>query len=193
MLHIDKPEQPIPKYISEILKYLEINNVSGRVKFAEFLLDLSYDARIDFDEAIKNRIHREQELGCVTPVWSEGDFAYCAIVNIPNINLLDKTFCKKYTYANMLDRKYDNCWFIWLELDKVGKIVNIYVEELEYINHSIDGFSDRELKLFVDFMKNQRKQNGIRMPSKSRKKIYPNDICLCGSGIKYKKCCGRAK
>lgn len=192
-LHIDKPEQPIPKYISEILKYLEINNVSGRVKFAEFLLDLSYDARIDFDEAIKNRIHREQELGRVTPVWSEGDFAYCAIVNIPNINLLDKTFCKKYTYANMLDRKYDNCWFIWLELDKVGKIVNIYVEELEYINHSIDGFSDRELKLFVDFMKNQRKQSGIRMPSKSRKKIYPNDICPCGSGIKYKKCCGRAK
>lgn len=156
-LRIDKPEQPIPEYINEILKYLESNNVPGRVKFAEFLLDLSYDTRVEFDEAVKNRILREQELGHVTPVWVEGDFAYCAIVNIPNIRLLDKTFCKKYTYANMLDRKYDNCWFIWLELNNMGKIVNIYVEELEYKNHSIDGFSDRELREFADFIKKEGK------------------------------------
>jgi hypothetical protein len=25
----------------------------------------------------------------------------------------------------------------------------------------------------------------------SEKKIYPNDLCPCGSGKKYKKCCGR--
>ena len=25
----------------------------------------------------------------------------------------------------------------------------------------------------------------------SKKKIYPNDPCPCGSGLKYKKCCGR--
>lgn len=192
-LHIDKPEQPIPEYINEILKYLESNNVPGRVKFAEFLLDLSYDTRVDFDEAVKNRIHREQELGRVTPVWFEGDFAYCAIVNIPNIQLLDKTFCKKYTYANMLERKYDNCWFIWLELNNAGKIVNIFAEELEYKNHSIDGFSDRELRELVDFVKKQRRKSGITMPSPRRKKIYPNDICPCGSGMKYKKCCGRTK
>jgi len=192
-LHIDKPEQPIPEYINEILKYLESNNVPGRVKFAEFLLDLSYNTRVDFDEAVKNRIHREQELGRVTPVWFEGDFAYCAIVNIPNIQLLDKTFCKKYTYANMLERKYDNCWFIWLELNNAGKIVNIFAEELEYKNHSIDGFSDRELRELVDFVKKQRRKSGITMPSPRRKKIYPNDICPCGSGMKYKKCCGRTK
>ena len=192
-LCIDKPEQPIPEYINEILKYLENNNIPGRVKFAEFLLDLSYDTRVDFDEVVKNRIRREQELGRVTPVWVEGDFAYCAIVNIPNIQLLDKTFCKKYTYANMLDRKYENCWFIWLELNDVGKILNIYVEELKYKNHSIDGFSDRELREFVDFVKKQRRRSGVTMPSSRRKKIYPNDICPCGSGMKYKKCCGRTK
>lgn len=25
------------------------------------------------------------------------------------------------------------------------------------------------------------------------KKVYPNDLCPCGSGKKYKKCCGRKK
>lgn len=32
---------------------------------------------------------------------------------------------------------------------------------------------------------------GTRTIKKS-KKIYPNDSCPCGSGKKYKKCCGRA-
>lgn len=53
----------------------------------------------------------------------------------------------------MLERKYDNCWFIWLELNNAGKIVNIFADELEYKNHSIDGFSDRELRELVDFVK----------------------------------------
>lgn len=56
-------------------------------------------------------------MGRVTPVWVEGDFAYCAIVNIPNIQLLDKTFCKKYTYANMLDRRYENWGVIFMYSD----------------------------------------------------------------------------
>lgn len=32
-----------------------------------------------------------------------------------------------------------------------------------------------------------RKDNPVRV----EKKIYPNDPCPCGSGKKYKKCCGR--
>ncbi len=192
-LCVDKPEQPIPEYINEIFTYLESNNISGRVKFAEFLLDLDYETRAKFDETVKNRIQREQELGRVTPVWVESDSAYCAFINIPNIQLLDKLLCRKYAYANMLDRKYDNCWFIWLELNNARKLVNISAEELEYKNHSIDGFSDRELRDFVNFVKKQRMQNGITMSSPSRKKIYPNVICPCGSGMKYKKCCGRNK
>ena len=28
-------------------------------------------------------------------------------------------------------------------------------------------------------------------PIRVEKKIYPNDSCPCGSGKKYKKCCGK--
>ncbi len=34
----------------------------------------------------------------------------------------------------------------------------------------------------------EQKQSGI---VKKDKKVYPNDPCPCGSGKKYKKCCGR--
>ena len=44
----------------------------------------------------------------------------------------------------MLDRKYNNCWFIWLKLNDADKIININVEGLEYKNHNIEGVSDRE-------------------------------------------------
>lgn len=192
-IQINKPEQSIPKYINEILLFMENRNIEGRVKFAEFLLDLNYDTRTEFDEAIKNRIKRERELGRVTPVWVEEDFAYCAFINIPNIDLLSESFCKKYIYANMLDRKYDKCWYIWLEIDDNGSIKKVYAEELDYKNHLNDGFSDMDIKSFLDFIKGQRKQSGTIMPASHRKKIYPNDICPCGSGMKYKKCCGRNK
>ena len=34
----------------------------------------------------------------------------------------------------------------------------------------------------------------VRAPKKrAEKKIYPNDPCPCGSGKKYKQCCGRKK
>ncbi len=39
---------------------------------------------------------------------------------------------------------------------------------------------------------NSRKSQTVQ-PSKKPKKIYPNDPCPCGSGKKYKKCCGRGK
>ncbi len=31
----------------------------------------------------------------------------------------------------------------------------------------------------------------VRDRKKTEKKIYPNDPCPCGSGKKYKNCCGR--
>lgn len=45
-------------------------------------------------------------------------------------------------------------------------------------------FSEEELKKFY---KEQKKSTTIRKP----KKIGRNDPCPCGSGKKYKKCCGR--
>ena len=35
-------------------------------------------------------------------------------------------------------------------------------------------------------------ESAVRAPKKrENKKIYPNDPCPCGSGKKYKQCCGR--
>lgn len=40
---------------------------------------------------------------------------------------------------------------------------------------------------------NSKKDNIIDFEQRRKNKIYPNDLCPCGSGKKYKKCCGRNK
>ena len=37
----------------------------------------------------------------------------------------------------------------------------------------------------------QPQLSAMGIPVELGKKVYPNDPCPCGSGKKYKKCCGR--
>ncbi|MFG6384323.1 MAG: SEC-C domain-containing protein [Lachnospiraceae bacterium] len=74
-------------------------------------------------------------------------------------------FDKKRLYMNMVDAKAD-----WLyELPQWEKIFD----------------EDTRNKLYIE-----QKKSGTIV---KKDKIYPNDPCPCGSGKKYKKCCGRAK
>ena len=91
-------------------------------------------------------------------------------LKIPNpIETMDENtkvslcFDKELLYKNMVDARAD-----WLyELPQWKEI-----------------FSEEELKKFY---KEQKESTTIRKP----KKIGRNDSCPCGSGKKYKKCCGR--
>ena len=54
----------------------------------------------------------------------------------------------------------------------------------EVMSRFLTDFTEEELKKFY---KEQKESTTIRKP----KKIGRNDPCPCGSGKKYKKCCGR--
>ncbi len=74
-------------------------------------------------------------------------------------------FDKEKLYKNMVDAKAD-----WLY--NLPQWESIYDEETR-----------------TRLYREQKKANTIV----KGKKIYPNDPCPCGSGKKYKKCCGRNK
>ncbi len=74
-------------------------------------------------------------------------------------------FDKELLYKNMVDARAD-----WLY--KLPEWDAIFTEE-------------KRAELF----KEAKKMNTVRNESP---KIYPNDPCPCGSGKKYKKCCGKA-
>ena len=72
-------------------------------------------------------------------------------------------FDKEKLYKNMVDAKAD-----WLY--NLPQWENIYDEETRH-------------RLYLE-----QKKSGTVVKGD---KIYPNDPCPCGSGKKYKKCCGR--
>lgn len=190
----DKPTQVIPQYYREIFGYLEKNDIDGRTEFGEFILDFAYDERERLDESIRGRILREKQLGYMTPMWVEFDlFSYCCFVNIPDIESLSERHRKKYVYANMIDRKQNLCWYIFVNLDRNGHVNSIIARKVLSSQYVSDGFTTDEIHEYISEMKSRRKAHGTNMPFVHKRKVYPNELCPCGSGMKYKKCCGKNK
>lgn len=56
----------------------------------------------------------------------------------------------------------------------------------------LNGHKPNEIKRFLPMFPVQDEvPKQAPQPQRAEKKIYPNDPCPCGSGKKYKKCCGR--
>ena len=53
------------------------------------------------------------------------------------------------------------------------------------------GYAREEIILIGESAGGGEKEKPRRVPVRKGKKIGPNDPCPCGSGKKYKKCCGR--
>ena len=64
-------------------------------------------------------------------------------------------------------------------------------EDLKWIESQMKSFYDSLEKLEYDNDLYDDFRMPVPKPIVKEKKIYPNDPCPCGSGKKYKKCCGK--
>lgn len=77
-------------------------------------------------------------------------------------------------------------------LNNIRNVQEIKDNLLDYTTQMNDKESNKrleELQERIDVMKETRVEQVIR----KGKKIHRNDHCPCGSGKKYKKCCGKNK
>jgi hypothetical protein len=74
------------------------------------------------------------------------------------------------------------CYDIW-QMYKCLGIFNELIYRLEIQKYILNG-------IVPSFCTSRSVRNKM-MPLKGNKKIYPNEKCPCGSGKKYKKCCGK--
>lgn len=74
------------------------------------------------------------------------------------------------------------CYDIW-QMYKCLGIFNELIYHLEIQKYILNG-------IVPSFCTSRSVRNKM-MPLKGNKKIYPNEKCPCGSGKKYKKCCGK--
>lgn len=74
------------------------------------------------------------------------------------------------------------CYDIWQMYKSLG-IFNELIYHLELHGLMLKGIAP-------SFCVDKAVRDKMR-PSKGNRKIYPNEQCPCGSGLKYKKCCGK--
>ena len=93
------------------------------------------------------------------------------------IDIKDKTKCTNKTLKEI-------CYYIW-QMYKSLAVIYELIYDFKSLILRLKGIKPSSLKI-VGNDTELRNRTYINMI-----KIGPNDICPCGSGIKYKKCCGR--
>jgi hypothetical protein len=186
-LKYEKPMQYIPFRIVKILEII-INREDKVTQFSNYLLDLSSEGREEFDKSISNLARRERELGRMLPAMSFMDCSYALFAEVPDISLYPYEKREEYILANLVQNGRKECWSITIILDKEDNIIDVHYH---LFNQSDIPDSRRDkLKAFGKEIVERRTEQFLMQNGK--KKIYPNEPCICGSGKKYKRCCGRS-
>lgn len=185
-VNYEKPKQTIPPLMTKILENV-ITNEDDVTRFTNFLLDLSTEGRENFDKSIRNLARRERKLGSMFPAMSFGDCSYSLFVETPDIILYPNEKREKYILANLAQNERKECWSITIVMDEQDNILE--VQYSLYAQKDIPESKRAELKAFGKEIVERRTEQFLLQNNK--KKIYPNDLCICGSGKKYKRCCGK--
>lgn len=182
---------------------MELGNVGEHEKRIEFcqklleMLDWTFDDNSNFAVAIGEALYAEGK-DAEGREWFED----CLKKDRHNANILNAfSWCIQDTEG--IEQAYEllrrevigvACGFENAILFERAKSFARFMElekDLKWIEAQMDSFHDSIMKAeqyndwYDDF------QMPIQQPIIKEQKIYPNDPCPCGSGKKYKKCCGK--
>lgn len=185
----EKPLQEVPIEIKKIISIVEKKKLYGRVSFVNFLLDYAPETRNQFVETIHYILKRQKEQGRMFPAFSNGDVMYGCFVKQNGIEEYSEEDRLNYMYANMMKVEQNESWYILLQYDELDELQDITFKKLYIEDIDKDGYDKNKLKKIADVIFQNRVLEILKKQNK--KKIGRNDKCPCGSGKKYKKCCGK--
>lgn len=186
-LKSNKPKQMIPEALERIIDIaIRKCSIKFPFQFTNFLLDFSSDGRQAISDLITRLIVSGRKSARLIPGMCFGEASYCLIVKTPEIrnyhfNIVD------YVEANLLKSKRESCYLIELEMGDQDAIEDIDVRLFTSSNINPERLDI--LKAYGDEIVNNR--IGMYSCQGIKVKIGRNEKCPCGSGKKYKNCCGR--
>lgn len=192
-----------------IERYLNIENC----ELEELIREATYyynEYREEGMFIVNNEIDNFDEL--LKDIDKEKDLSYAMISKEELLNMLEedwvynskagKTFYKEFTNMFRVDRDMliammEDLIFDVQEnepkdaVDKMIELINIENEEARYVASSMMNKFVKKIRLwrYKGSTTNDIKSNMVSL--KANKDIKRNDPCPCGSGKKYKKCCGK--
>lgn len=181
-----KPAQLLSPRLAEIIKTLEVQAKPGHCKAACSLLDMDGDTRKEFDMNIERVLDRQREKGHIIPLSFFGGIKLTVFCEQSGVASRDLSWKREYVLATLLRSNDEERILLNIYLDENNKMTDADFEFL-----SPKDIPDSRL---VEIEKRSEKQrrNFLQtyMRDNAKKTVGRNEICPCGSGKKYKKCCG---
>lgn len=182
-----KPEQRIPDTLEKILLCIEESDADNKCWLSSYFLDFDEDARLSLCDSIANVFSRQAESKKLLPIIYSGgkeSLRFCLYLSQPGIEAMSEAEKEEHLQSIMLFNGEKCRVKIDIELDANGVITSATGREyyLDDIN------KDNAEVLFAKGKENASLR--IQLYKQRHKKIGRNELCPCGSGKKYKKCCG---
>lgn len=191
-LDVKKPLSNIPNLFLEIICFLELHSVYGREQISNYLLDFSSDAKNEFcyqiDCVIKRQL-KTKGMGALHAAGSKNSLRYTCFVNQPQVKSLLRSEKIDYVLASLVRNKEKDRVLIDLYFDEQNKLSDIKFNH--YLTQDINEDDKKRLLNYGEQIAQHRFNEYLATNLSKSDKIGRNQICPCGSGKKYKKCCGR--
>ncbi|MDO4734384.1 MAG: SEC-C metal-binding domain-containing protein, partial [Lachnospiraceae bacterium] len=184
---VEKPTQHIPEEIKRILELCYEKEDAYTTHFSNFILDMSSDTRQAFCDNIHKISRRESELNSMIPAMAFGEVSFCLYVNKPNVKKISRDEQREYVLATLAKNGNPFCYLIEIFVDQQDFIKEV---NYEYLTQSSIPAVDRDRLSDLGAYYSKRRTASFLIQN-HKKKIGRNDPCPCGSGRKYKQCCGR--
>lgn len=185
-----KPQFNVSDFIYDLIKSFEKNLNANLLNLAIIILgqnDMFHDNLEDCVSKIINRQAVTNKFASIT-IFFEDNSEFIPIqlfANDDNNICTTEEKAKKYALATMKARVYANIYYLIINTNH-GKISSIIAK---YLNE--ENFIDVETSE-LEFLQSYIQTNSLPLNKSDKtkdKKIGRNDLCPCGSGRKYKKCC----
>ena len=184
-----KPTQSIPDLFKKMISYLDKSDTDNKIRISNYLLDFSTEAKNAFLRRVEEVFEHQKNTKRATVFGTAGngkyDLRYSCFVAEPGVEMISESEQQDYVWSNMLWNDEENRVQIDLNLDNNMDVISI---SATFYNQS-DIPADRRDDLYAQGK--QRAQDRLnRYIAEHGHKIGRNELCPCGSGKKYKKCCG---
>lgn len=187
----EKPQLKLPDFYKTILEYLTHSSIDNKVEISNYLLDFDTSAKEDLCEKLKTTFYRQRDIRGMSVINTSGTgecLRYTCFVNQPSIELMSDDEKREYVLSAMLWNQENERVMLEFTFDEACKF-----QGMKFHRYQLTDIKDDE----KDCLYEKGKQRAERLIERHRtlisKKIGRNEPCPCGSGKKYKKCCGSNK
>lgn len=184
---VEKPVQTSPKLFDQIVEMLDDSSLGyWRRAIASTLLNCGSDTRKVVSNGIATRLKPgvPSDLRLDLPAQEAADVPLCIFVNrddMPN----DDEICRGKCLAVLIHDAAPN--IVRLDINASdGKVKSLCINE-----YRLDKLSEEDKAYAAGFIPALDRTRKYCIKKQVGRKIGRNELCPCGSGKKYKKCCGR--